>query len=272
MHYAAGVEYLGTRYAGWQAQKHARGVQAEVEAALSFVANASVEVVCAGRTDAGVHALGQVIHFDAPVERPAHSWMLGANTRMPDDVSIRWVQAVNSDFHARYTAIGRRYRYVIHNTRSRSAIWCDRAAWWTYPLDAERMHAAGQVLLGEHDFSSFRAAECQSSTPWRRVEALRVRREGAFVLIDIQANAFVHHMVRNIAGTLLEIGQGKREVAAMADILAARDRKVAGVTGPAGGLYFVTALYPPPYAFPAADGDGPLFGFPCDERESRSAD
>ncbi|WP_291512892.1 tRNA pseudouridine(38-40) synthase TruA [Abyssibacter sp.] len=267
MRFAAGVEYLGTRYAGWQAQKHSPGVQADVEAALSAVANTRIGVICAGRTDAGVHGLGQVVHFDSPVARPTHSWMLGANTSLPADISIRWVRPVDDAFHARYTAVGRRYRYVIHNSRSRSAIWADRAAWWSYALDADRMHAAGQVLVGEHDFSSFRASECQSSTPWRRVDALQVRRLGAFVLIDIQANAFVHHMVRNIAGTLLEIGQGKRDAAAMGDILAARDRKAAGVTGPAGGLYFVAALYPPPYDFPSTDSDTALFGPPCDALE-----
>lgn len=272
MRFAAGIEYIGTRYAGWQAQKHARGVQAEIEAGLSSVAAAPIEVVCAGRTDAGVHGLGQVVHFDSPVQRPPHSWMLGANTRMPDDVAVRWVQAVDESFHARYTAIGRRYRYVIHNARSRSALWLNRAAWWTYPLDAGVMHQAGQALLGEHDFSSFRAAECQSRTPWRRIESLRVRRHGAFVIIDIQANAFVHHMVRNIAGTLMEIGQGKRDKASMAGILSARNRSAAGVTGPAGGLYFVEALYPPPYHFPAADGDAALFGTACNALESSSVD
>ncbi|MEC9407916.1 MAG: tRNA pseudouridine(38-40) synthase TruA [Pseudomonadota bacterium] len=272
MRFAAGIEYLGTRYAGWQAQRHATGVQAEVEAGLSSVADQPIEVVCAGRTDAGVHGLGQVVHFDSPVQRPPHSWMLGANTRMPDDVAIRWVQAVDDAFHARYSAVGRRYRYVIHNARSRSALWVNRAAWWTYPLDASAMHRAGQTLLGEHDFSSFRAAECQSRTPWRRVESLSVRRSGAFVVIDIQANAFVHHMVRNIAGTLLEIGQGKRTEHSMASVLAARDRSAAGITGPAGGLYFVQALYPPPYHFPAADGESALFGSACSEPGSNSAD
>lgn len=259
MRYALGVEYAGTAYAGWQAQHHARGVQAEVERALSRIADAQVSVVCAGRTDAGVHAFGQVVHVDVPNPRPEQAWTLGTNTHLPDDVAVRWARAVDDDFHARYSATARRYRYVVHNTRARSAVWADRAAWWHYPLDAESMHAASQTLVGEHDFSSFRAAECQSRTPWRRIDAIRVWREAAFVVLEVQANAFVHHMVRNIAGTLLMVGQGRFAPDDVARILAARDRRVAGVTAPASGLYFMQAIYPQAYALPDSDAAVGLF-------------
>lgn len=259
MRYALGVEYVGTAYAGWQAQDHAPGVQSQVESALSRIANAPVSVVCAGRTDAGVHALGQVVHVDVPDPRPDQAWTLGTNTHLPPDVSVRWARSVDDTFHARYSATARRYRYMIHNTRARSAIWATRAAWWHYPLDAEAMDTAARCLVGEHDFSSFRAAECQSRTPWRRIDSIRVWRQAAFVLIEIVANAFVHHMVRNIAGTLLAVGQGRQSIAWVEQVLAARDRRAAGVTAPAGGLYFMQALYPEHYDFPGSDAAAGLF-------------
>lgn len=260
MRWAVGVEYDGAPYAGWQAQPHAPSVQAELERALSGVANHGVQVHAAGRTDAGVHALGQVVHFDSPATRKPYAWVLGCNTTLPGSISVRWAQLVSADFHARYSARARSYRYVIFNARARSAVFAPRSAWWSYALDADAMHTAAQHLLGEQDFSSFRAAECQSRTPMRRMDAISVRRNGSFVVVDITANAFVHHMVRNIVGSLFQVGQGKRSADWMAELLAARDRKVAGMTAPAAGLYLTHVSYPDDFEIPRSDGIDALPG------------
>ena len=243
MRFAAGVEYEGSAYAGWQAQPHARTVQGEVEAALSRVADRTVGVACAGRTDAGVHALGQVIHFDSEAARGADAWLLGANSHLPADISLRWVRLVPADFHARHSAQARRYRYVIHTSRARSALFARRAHWCKAALDAAAMHAAAQSLLGEHDFSAFRAAECQSRTPMRNVREIVVAARGEWIMLDIEANAFLHHMVRNIAGALMEVGRGERPTGWMGELLAGRDRRLAGVTAGPEGLYFLLARY-----------------------------
>lgn len=248
---ALGLEYDGSAYRGWQTQAHAISVQAEVERALTFVADHSVEVTSAGRTDAGVHAAMQVAHFDAQVDRGEKGWVLGANTNLPDDISALWARVVPDDFHARYSAQARNYRYVIQNRRSRPALMRTRACWVRDPLDADRMHAAAQRLCGEHDFTSFRAAECQSRTPMRRLERIAVARLGEYVLIDVTANAFLHHMVRNIAGTLIAVGAGKQSESWVGDVLAARDRTVGGVTGAPEGLYFVGVRYPAAFALPS---------------------
>jgi tRNA pseudouridine38-40 synthase len=247
---AAGLEYEGTQYAGWQAQHHARGVQAEVETALSRIADHTIATTCAGRTDAGVHALGQVIHFDTTAERPIDAWLLGANTYLPADISLRWVKAVPPDFHARHSAQSRRYRYVILNSRSRSALFAHRAYWCTYPLDTQRMHEAAQYLLGEHDFSAYRAAECQSRTPQRRVMEISVERMGEWLAIEIEANAFLHHMVRNIAGVLMAIGRGVQPGDWTRTVLQGRDRKLGGVTAGPEGLYFLRARYDGKFQLP----------------------
>jgi len=250
--WAAAVEYVGTRYSGWQSQPHAISVQGELEAALSKVAAHPVAVSAAGRTDAGVHGYAQVVHFDSPSDRRPDGWLLGCNTHLPADISLRWVQPVREDFHARHSALARRYRYVIHNSRARSALLSDRAAWLAWTLDAGAMHRAAQALVGELDFSAFRGAQCQSSTAMRCVTDIGVRRDGDFVLLDIRANAFLHHMVRNIAGSLLEVGQGRRAEAWIAELLAGRDRCRAGMNAPAQGLYFVAADYPAEFGIPAA--------------------
>lgn len=250
MRLAVGIEYAGTRYAGWQRQDSAPSVQAEVEAALARIADHPVEVTCAGRTDAGVHALAQVAHFDTPATRPMRGWALGANTHLPPDVAVLWAVPVADDFHARFSALARSYRYVILNRTTRSAVLRERTCWWHAPLDAARMHAAAQSLVGEHDFSSFRAAECQSRVPVRRLERIAVRRDGEFVVLEVTANAFLHHMVRNIAGTLLEVGEGTRPVEWVAEVLAARDRTVSGPTAPASGLYFAAVRYPERFGVP----------------------
>lgn len=252
MRIAVGVEYAGTAYAGWQRQDHAPSVQAAVEAALSTVAAHPVAVTCAGRTDRGVHALGQVVHFDTTAERSLRSWVLGANANLPPDVALTWARPVADDFHARFAALSRSYRYLILNRWTRSAVLRDRSCWVHAPLDAERMHAAAQVLVGTHDFTSFRAAECQSRTPLRRLDRIRVARDGDCVLLEVTANAFLHHMVRNLAGALLEVGDGRRPEAWIAEVLAARSRQLSGITAPASGLYFAGVEYPARFELPAA--------------------
>lgn len=248
---ALGLEYDGGRYRGWQTQAHARSVQVEIEKALSRVADHPVVVIAAGRTDAGVHASMQVIHFDAAVVRSERAWVLGANTLLESDISALWARAVSDDFHARHSALARCYRYVILNRSSRPALERDRACWERRPLDAVAMHEAAQSLIGEHDFTSLRAAECQSSTPLRRIEAVSVQRYGQHVVIDVTANAFLHHMVRNIAGVLLEIGQGDRPISWCREVLQAKDRRLAGVTAPPQGLTLVGVRYAPAYGLPS---------------------
>ncbi len=250
--WCAGLEYLGGAYSGWQFQGgETRSVQQTLETALSRVADHAVVANAAGRTDAGVHALQQVIHFDSPAQRSAYAWTLGVNSNLPPDVSLRWVQAVSEAFHARFSAVRRSYRYVIHNHRARSALLEGRTAWWIHPLDAAPMHAAAQALVGEHDFSAFRDSQCQSRTPMRRLDRIDVQRVGDFIVIDVVGNAFLHHMVRNITGVLAEIGQGRRPVGWAREVLEARDRTQAGMTVPGCGLYFVGPEYPAEFAIPA---------------------
>jgi tRNA pseudouridine38-40 synthase len=240
---ALGIEYDGTAFAGWQSQNHAVGVQAVVEKGLSVVANEKIEVVAAGRTDAGVHAAMQVVHFDTNALRTERSWMLGAVANMPKQVSVLWAREVPEGFHARYSALARRYRYVILNRTPRPAINADRVAWVREPLDANRMNEAAQHLVGEHDFSSFRAAQCQSRTPMRNLYEIGVSRHGELVVLTVCANAFLHHMVRNIAGVLIAVGTGERPTDWPAQVLGYRDRKLGGVTAVPGGLYFAGVRY-----------------------------
>ncbi len=250
MRIALGIEYDGTGFLGWQRLAHGPSVQAAVEKALSFVADHPVEVTCAGRTDAGVHARCQVVHFDSDARRDARAWVLGATTRLPHAVAVLWAREVPDDFHARFSARSRRYRYVILNRAVRPALEARHAAWERRPLDAEAMHRAAQALTGEHDFSAFRAASCQSPHARRTVTDIRVWREGQHVLMEIEANAFLHHMVRNIAGSLLEVGRGERTGAWLAGLLATGDRAAAGVTAPAQGLTFLGPRYPAQWGLP----------------------
>ena len=250
---AALLEYDGSAYAGWQAQAHAPSVQRAVEAALGFVAGHELVAVCAGRTDAGVHALGQVIHFDTSAQRTARAWVLGANTRLPADVALRWAAEAPAAFHARYSAVRRTYRYLILNRSARSALARQRAAWIHRPLEVERMNTAAAVLIGEHDFSAFRSVECQSTSTRRRIERLIVARSADLVWVEITANAFLHHMVRNIVGTLIEVQVLADPAAALAEILASGDRRRGGPTAPACGLYLWHVDYPAPFAVPGPD-------------------
>lgn len=257
MKLALGIEYDGSAYYGWQRQQEVPSVQACLERALSTVADEPVAVHCAGRTDAGVHATGQVVHFDTRARRPAAAWTLGVNANLPADIAVRWVAPVADDFHARFSATARRYRYIIYNHRLRPALLGRGLTHYYHPLDALSMARAGQCLLGENDFTSFRALQCQSRTPWRNLHHLHVTRQGQYVVLDIKANAFVHHMVRNIVGSLLEVGCGNRPESWIAELLACRDRTQAGATAPAEGLYLVAVEYPSRFALPAPP-PGPL--------------
>jgi tRNA pseudouridine38-40 synthase len=253
--FAAGLEYDGRGYSGWQFQPGLTTVQDVVQRALARVADAPVECTCAGRTDAGVHALEQVVHFDSDAARSERSWRLGANTYLPEDVSIAWVREVAAHFHARYSALARSYRYFIFNRDSRPALAAGRATWERRPLDAQRMHEAAQALLGEHDFSAFRAIECQARSPVRRVESLTVVRHGDWVRIDITANAFLHHMVRNIAGLLMPIGYGESPPERVGAVLATRDRRLNAATAPPDGLYLAAVRYAPEFGLPRPAAD-----------------
>ncbi|MCD8547945.1 MAG: tRNA pseudouridine(38-40) synthase TruA [Aeromonadaceae bacterium] len=250
MRIALGIEYDGSRYYGWQRQREVISVQAELERALSRIADHPVEVQCAGRTDAGVHATGQVIHFDTAQPRKLAAWTLGMNANLPPDIAVRWAKEVPDDFHARFSATARRYRYVIYNDNLRPGILGGGISHYHGDLDVPAMHLAAQQLLGEHDFSSFRAVQCQSRTPFRNLTHLAVFRHGPYVVVDIRANAFLHHMVRNIVGSLLLVGRGERPVGWLAELLALRDREQAGATAKAAGLYLVDVTYPAAFALP----------------------
>lgn len=259
--YAAIVEYNGRCFHGWQKQKHHSreeiSVQAALEAAISKVANHPVDVACAGRTDAGVHATRQVIHFDTHAQRSNYGWIMGINTNTPPEVSVQWLEPISSEFHARFKAKARCYRYLINNAPYRQALQYDQMTWWRYPLDADRMHAAAQALLGTHDFSAFRAKDCQAKTPIKTMHRIAVKRWGNLIMLELEASAFLYHMVRNIVGVLLPIGEGHKPVEWMADVLASQSRLAAGITAPGDGLHFVGVRYPEQFAIPS-DPWGPM--------------
>ena len=255
--YALGIEYSGSGYSGWQRQKHSQSVQAQVEDALGYVANHPVQLVCAGRTDTGVHAVEQVVHFETDAIRDNRAWILGANCKLAKDIRLKWVTQVDNDFHARFSAVARSYRYIILNSKVTSALFYDKVCWEHHPLDHEKMHHAAQLLIGDHDFSAFRAAGCQSNSPNRSVHSITVKRQGEVILFDIKANAFLYHMVRNIAGSLIEVGKQQKPAQWFAEVFAGRDRARAAKTAPASGLYFVQAHYPEQFNLPA-DGKKPV--------------
>ena len=259
MKYAIGVEYCGANYCGWQRQPHCESVQQNVESALGFVGNHPLELVCAGRTDSGVHAIEQVAHFETSAERSERAWVLGSNCRLPPDIRVKWVLPVADDFHARFSARSRAYRYIILNSPVPSAIFHDRCSWEFQPLDQAAMHDCSQILVGEHDFSSFRAAGCQSRSPNRNVHEISVTRQGELIFLDIRANAFLYHMVRNIAGSLVAVGKGEHDAAWFAGVFKAGDRELAGKTAAASGLYFLQASYDAQYELPTMARNPVLF-------------
>lgn len=257
MRFALGIEYDGGAYSGWQ-RLSAPGtpsavptLQGTLEQALSTVADAPVATTCAGRTDAGVHGRCQVVHFDTHVQREPRGWVLGTTARLPRDMCVRWCVPVAGDFSARFSALARRYRYRILNRPVRPALGREYLAWVRTPLDAGAMHQAAQALLGERDFSAFRTVHCQAAHARRELQAISVIREGEHVVVDVQANAFLHHMVRNIVGSLLLVGTGERAPGWIAQLLAGRDRTLAGPTAPASGLCFIGPLYPASCGLPA---------------------
>jgi tRNA pseudouridine38-40 synthase len=256
MRYAVGVEYDGTAFHGWQIQVGVRTVQEQLQQALTCVANHPVSVQCAGRTDAGVHAIGQVAHFDSDAQRSDRNWLLGTNVNLPDDVNINWTIPVADDFHARFSAVKRHYKYVIYNGKTRSSIWRNRAVWERRELDLERMRSAAKSLIGTHDFSSFRAVACQAKSPVRSLSQLDLRRDGDIITIELTANAFLHHMVRNIAGVLITIGCGERAVGWALEVLEHRDRTLGGITAPPQGLYLTAVGYPPEFGLPVDQDTG----------------
>jgi tRNA pseudouridine38-40 synthase len=245
-----GVSYRGQAYRGWQSQPDGLTVQDKLEAALARFADRPLRTVCAGRTDTGVHALNQVVHLDTEVARTEMSWVRGTNRFLPPDIALQWCKLTDDSFHARYGAIGRRYVYVLLESMVRPAVESGSVGWSFRPLDGDAMRAAALRLLGEHDFSAFRSSECQAPTPVKTLRSIEVSRRGAYWRFEFDANAFLHHMVRNLMGSLLAVGSGVRTEAWLVDVLASKDRARAAPTFPAGGLYFVGPYYDPAHAIP----------------------
>ena len=252
MRIAIGMEYHGGTFCGWQTQPSGCAVQDALERALSTIADDTIDTVCAGRTDAGVHALEQIAHFDTGVERPESAWVRGVNALLPAGAAVIWARPVAGDFHARYSARERCYRYVLLNHPLRPALNHGRVGWFHSSLDVERMQAAARHLLGEHDFSAFRSAECQAKSPVRELRRLDIRKTGDYVVFDLAANAFLHHMVRNIVGCLVYVGTGRQEPAWLASVLAGRDRTLAAPTFAAAGLYLAHVSYDAHWGLPQA--------------------
>jgi tRNA pseudouridine38-40 synthase len=252
MRVALGIEYDGTMFAGWQSQTHGNTVQDVLERALSTVADSPVVTVCAGRTDAGVHALAQVVHFDTEVCRPDSAWVRGTNANLPSTVAVCWAMPVSEEFHARFSATARSYRYLMFNHPVRPALLDGKVGWYHAPLDVEAMCLAAAPLLGKHDFSAFRASQCQAKSPVRTLRKLDIVRQGDMIVFDLEANAFLHHMVRNLVGTLVYVGNGRRPVGWMQDVLESRDRAKAAPTFSAGGLYLVGVDYGSRWPLPSS--------------------
>ncbi len=248
--YALGIEYNGSPYCGWQQQKHCVSVQEHLQQAISFVADHPIQLTCAGRTDAGVHAVEQIAHFKSTAQRDSRAWVLGSNCRLPRDIRIKWVVKVDDKFHARFSAVARSYRYIILNSATPSGLFHDRCSWEFRPLDHQRMHECAQLLIGEHDFSAFRAVGCQAKSASRNVQQVNIQRHGELIYFDIRANAFLYHMVRNIAGSLMAVGKGEQSTSWFAEVLASKDRNRADITAPAAGLYLIRAYYPEQYNLP----------------------
>ncbi|HLW04404.1 MAG TPA: tRNA pseudouridine(38-40) synthase TruA [Azoarcus sp.] len=257
---ALGVEYAGDAFEGWQSQRHGRTVQDHLERAIAQIAGHAVRLHCAGRTDTGVHATAQVTHFDTSAERPLSAWVRGVNGALDDiPVKVSWAIQVADDFHARFSAIGRRYRYLLHNGPTPPALLAHRVGWFHRPLDVSVMAEAAALLVGEHDFSSFRASACQAKTPVRRMHSVSVVRDGDYIVFDFHANGFLHHMVRNLVGALVYVGKNAHAPEWIGELLAARDRHRAAPTFVPGGLYLCGVDYPARWPLP---DDGRIIAVP----------
>lgn len=259
MRVALGIEYAGDRFEGWQSQRHGRTVQDALEAALSRIAGIALRVHCAGRTDTGVHATAQVVHFDTAVSRPLSAWVRGVNTHLPDGVAVRWAREVGDDFHARFLACERRYRYLLYNSPTRPALLAGRVGWFHLPLDEAAMGLAATCLIGRQDFSAFRAAECQAKSPVRDMREVVVGRHGDYLSFDFRADGFLHHMIRNLVGALVYVGKGRYPPEWLAEVLAGRDRSRAAPTFAPDGLYLCGVSYPPGWPLP---DDGRIIALP----------
>jgi len=251
---ALGVEYDGTDFAGWQIQPNQRTVQDCLQKAISTVSNQPTTIIAAGRTDSGVHALNQVVHFDTDAIRNERNWILGLNANLPRDINVVWAREVDDNFSARFSATRRHYRYLLMNRVSRTAIH-DNRMWWVFkPLDVEKMQQAADQLIGHHDFSAFRAKECQANSPIKTLERLKISKQGDCIAIDVTAQSFLHHMVRNLVGVLVPIGQGDKPVSWAQYVLETKDRSKGGITSPPQGLFFIDVEYPEQYSLPAVSG------------------
>ncbi|UAJ65251.1 tRNA pseudouridine(38-40) synthase TruA [Candidatus Schneideria nysicola] len=248
---ALGIEYNGNTYCGWQKQNNKLSIQACIEKAISTIANESITISCAGRTDAKVHAIGQVIHFETYSNRKISAWIRGVNTYLPKDIAVVWVKEVSPYFHARFSAVARRYLYIIYNKKIRSAIFSNQFAYYPFFLKEKIMEKAGQCLLGENDFSAFRSAKCQSNTPYRNIFHIRINRNGGYIIIDIKANSFLYHMVCNIIGCLIEIGSGKKPESYIAKILYSKKRPMDAIPAYPEGLYLFEVDYPAHFEIPS---------------------
>lgn len=260
MRIALGIAYDGTPFAGWQSQPAGNTVQDRLEAAAGAIAGRPVRLTAAGRTDAGVHATGQVAHFDVDVERPESAWVRGANSNLPAAIAVQWAVAVDGEFHARYSATSRTYHYVLYNHAVRPSVLAGKVGWFHLPLDVARMQAAARELIGEHDFSAFRSAECQARSPVRQLLTATVERRGEHVLFELTANAFLHHMVRNVVGCLVHVGKGAAPPDWLAEVLAGRDRSRAAATFGPEGLYLTRVSYPERWNLPAFPPMLPVLG------------
>lgn len=252
MRVALGIEYDGSAYKGWQIQDNVPTIQARLEKALAIIADHPIKVHCAGRTDTGVHGMGQVIHIDTDATRSERSWIFGTNSNLPSDISVQWAREVDCKFHARFSAIRRTYRYHILNQTNRSALLADKVVWECRPLSLNRMKAAATFLVGEHDFSAYRSLSCQAKSPVRTVYRIDITQNGSLITLEIEANAFLHHMVRNIAGVLMEVGMGRAETKWARQVLEGKDRALGGVTAKPEGLYLIRVTYPDRYNLPVA--------------------